>query len=332
MLLAIACVSLTACHQPDAVWHGDLPSYEPGDSTELVQRCPESAVAYLSVYPTAEDLLRDGDDDEASAWLWFHATYPGAHYLSFSEVSAERLSPLHTLFWIRDIETGDVDDVLTMPQVVLDAVPALSEWYRSGGNIVLWGHAVLLAEHLGRLPEGTYSTHDFGCGCGLGGYNADSWMMAVCIDSPVFCEDFSTHPLYEGIATFSRGEFRGINVIGPGWKEDHNCVCFGLPAEITRRSSRQEICYTLLTDYFGIYPLGTWDSAAGEVSQLNIYELRQGQTDYRGRILCIGNGGCEFSMNNPDGTKDVSAFPRNNCYQTTILRLAHNAVQYLRIL
>ena len=32
--------------------------------------------AFLSYYPTPDQLVARGDDDEASAWLWFHETYP----------------------------------------------------------------------------------------------------------------------------------------------------------------------------------------------------------------------------------------------------------------
>ena len=109
-------------------------------------------------------------------------------------------------------------------------------------------------------------------------------------------KDHSTHPLFRDITVFTNNDTRLIAVKGPGWTEDHNCVFYNYPPELTGRDWQQEICYTLLTDYYGIYPLATWDSQIWWVSQLNIYECRKGQTDYEGRVLCIGNGGCEFSM------------------------------------
>ena len=48
-----------------------------------------------------------------------------------------------------------------------------------------------------------------------------------------------------------------------------------------------------------------------------------------GTVLCIGNGGCEFSMKNEDGTPDKSATPKNNSCQSNILKLAKNSVDYL---
>ena len=66
------------------------------------------------------------------------------------------------------------------------------------------------------------------------------------------------------------------------------------------------------------------------ISQLNVWEARQGNTDFKGTVICVGNGGCSFSMKNGDGTKDVSAYPKNNIYQETILGMAKNSLEYLK--
>ena len=47
-------------------------------------------------------------------------------------------------------------------------------------------------------------------------------------------------------------------------------------------------------------------------------------------MLCIGNGGCEFSMKNRDGSPDKSAHPKNNIYQDNVLTLAKNSLEYLK--
>ena len=89
------------------------------------------------------------------------------------------------------------------------------------------------------------------------------------------------------------------------------------------------------TNDYGIYPLGTWDSQVAWVSQLNIWEAKgadlapEGFQKGAGTVLCIGNGGCEFSMKNEDGTPDKSAKPKNNSCQDNILKLAKNSVEYL---
>ena len=302
----------------------------------------ETRVAFLSEYATPEQLIADGDDDEASAWLWFHAAYPDSHYLYFGDIQSGSLDTLAVLFWLRDVESGNVSDVLTMPSVVAEAAPVIADWYRQGGNLILWGHAVPFVETLGRLPEGTILSHSAAIGCGVGSLNLDHWQMSVQLSLEYVNKDHSTHPLFRGLTVYSDAAGRYIRVKGPGWTEDHNCVFFNYPAELTGRDFRKEICYTLLTDYYGIYPLATWDSQASWVSQLNIWEARRGQTAYQGRVLCIGNGGCEFSMKsyhqsgtdasgNPvyETTDDRSAYPVNNIYQDNILRLASNAIAYM---
>ena len=107
-------------------------------------------------------------------------------------------------------------------------------------------------------------------------------------------------------------------------------LSFNLPSAWTGIGNQEEACYTQLTTTYGVYPLGTWDSQIWWVSQFNVFEAQQGNTDFKGTILCVGNGGCEFSMKNADGTPDKSAYPRNNIYQDNVLTLAKNALEYLK--
>ena len=122
---------------------------------------------------------------------------------------------------------------------------------------------------------------------------------------------------------------------GAGWTEDHNCLFFNIPNKLTGLDNNTEECYNSLTNEYGIYPLGTWDSQVSWVSQLNVWEAKgadkapEGFQKGAGTVLCIGNGGCEFSMKNEDGTPDKSANPKNNSCQGNVLKLAKNSVDYL---
>ena len=181
--------------------------------------------AFLSEYATPEELIANGDDDEASAWLWFQTNYPKGEYVYFGTIN--RLS---------------------------------TSLLRGVGNA-------------------------FGCGA--------------------------------------------------GWTEDHNCLFFDIPVKLTDLDNTSEECYNVLTTEYGIHPLGTWDSQVSWVSQLNIWEAKgadkapEGFQKGCGTVLCIGNGGCEFSMKNEDGTPDKSANPKNNSCQGNILKLAKNSIEYL---
>ena len=295
-------------------------------------RIGKTAIGFLSVYATPEELILNGDDDEASAWLWLHEQYPTAQYLYFGDIhSADDVEPFRVLFWLRDLEGVGEDQVWAVPSVVEAATPVIKEWYKQGGSLLLWSHATTYIGHLGRVSLDEMKGNDHAIGTGEGGINNDVWKMAVQLNpGSRFSKDASTHPIFEGLEVESTDRTKLIAFKGPGWTEDHNCLFFNLPSLWTGIGNQEEACYTQVTQTYGVYPLGTWDSQIDWVSQLNVWEAQQGNTEFKGTVLCIGNGGCEFSMKNPDGTPDKSAHPKNNIYQDNVLQLAKNALEYLK--
>lgn len=292
----------------------------------------KTAIGFLSIYATAEELVANGDDDEASAWLWLHEEYPTAQFVSFASVTGpEAVEPFRVLFWMRDLEGVDESAVFAMPEVVENATPYIRQWYADGGSLLLWSHATVYAGVLGRVDMEMLKGNDRAIGAGEGAFNGDTWKMAVSLNpGGKFTKDHSSHPIYRGIEVESNDRCNLIPFKGPGWTEDHNCLFFNIPSVLTGLGDQDEACYNALTSVYGIYPLGTWDSQIDFVSQLNVWEAQQGNTEFQGTLLCIGNGGCEFSMKNEDGTPDVSAHPKNNIYQDNVLRLAKNSLEYLK--
>lgn len=295
-------------------------------------------LAFLSQYDTPEALLKDGDDDEASAWLWFKENYPTGDFMPFSKIaSLEDVKKYQMMFWLRDVETGNVEDVWNVPESAAKAAPVIETYVKQGGNLLLWQHAVTYIGNINRISTDLLKSVDGSINCGKGGMNPDVWKMGVCVntDAPFF-KDFSTHPIYKGLETENLGPGCpvGIAFKGAGWTEDHNCLFFNIPSGLTGKANNTAECYNSLTTEYGIYPLGTWDSQAALISQLNVWEAvaapkAEGGYTTGGSILCIGNGGCEFSMKNPDGTPDVSANPKNNSCQGNVLKLAKNSIVYL---
>lgn len=301
-------------------------------STRSSLRIGKTAIGFLSVYATPEELIQNGDDDEASAWLWLHEEYPTAQFLPFANIkSAADVEPFRVLFWLRDLEGVGEDQVWAVPEVVEQATPIIRQWYADGGSMLLWSHATTYAGHLGRINLDDMKGNDHTIGTGFGGINNDVWKMAVQLNpGSRFSKDHSTHPIYKGLEVESTDRTKLIAFKGPGWTEDHNCLFFNLPSLYTGIGNQEEACYTQITQTYGIYPLGTWDSQIDWVSQMNVWEAQQGNTEFKGTLLCIGNGGCEFSMKNADGTPDKSAHPKNNIYQDNVLRLAKNSLEYLK--
>ena len=292
----------------------------------------KTAIGFLSVYATPEQLVADGDDDEASAWLWLHETYPSAVFVPFSSIkSTADIDPYRVLFWLRDLEGVGEAEVWNMPEVVNQATPIIQAWYKAGGNLLLWSHATVYIGHLGRISLDEMKSNDRNINTGFGGINPDIWPLAVELNPDhKFKKDHSGHPIFKGLEVRTTNDTKLISFKGPGWTEDHNCLFFNLPSLWTGIGNQEEACYTQTTQTFGIYPLGTWDSQIWWVSQLNVWEAQQGNTDFKGTVLCIGNGGCEFSMKNRDGSPDKSAYPKNNIYQDNVLRLATNSLEYLK--
>ncbi|MBP5356280.1 MAG: DUF4960 domain-containing protein [Prevotella sp.] len=301
-------------------------------STKSSLRIGKTAIGFLSIYATPEELVEQGDDDEASAWLWLHETYPTAQFVPFSSItSADAVEPYRVLFWLRDLEDVSESDVWNIPSDVEAATPIIREWYKEGGSLLLWSHATVYAGHLGRINLDDMKGNDHAFGFGRGGINNDVWKMAVELNPDhKFKKDHSSHPIYKGLEVETTPDTKLIAFKGPGWTEDHNCLYFNLPSLWTGIGNTDEACYTQCTQTYGIYPLGTWDSQIWWVSQMNVWEAQQGNTEFKGTLLCIGNGGCEFSMKNADGTPDKSAHPKNNIYQDNVLTLAKNSLEYLK--
>ena len=294
--------------------------------------------AFLSEYATPEELVANGDDDEVSAWLWFEENYPKGEYVYFGNISTvDNIADYRMLFWLRDLETGNVDDIWNFSDIARNAAPCIEQYVKNGGNLLLWSHAVPYIGAINRLPTSLLRGVSNAFGCGVGGMNGDVWKMGVCVNTGSFSKDFSSHPIYAGIPTEKLNDncFAAIAFKGAGWTEDHNCLFFDIPTKLTDLPNDSEECYNVVTKDYGIYPLGTWDSQASWVSQLNVWEAKgaekapEGFQNGSGTVLCIGNGGCEFSMKNEDGTPDKSAHPKNNSCQDNVLKLAKNSIEYL---
>lgn len=310
---------------------------ENGEGTSLPVttslRIGKLAVAYLSMYDTEDELLDNGDDDEAYGWVWFHANYPNGTFLPFSQItSTDVLDPFRVIFFMRDIDNPDISgNAWDYPEVVNAATPIISEWYKNGGSMLLWGHATTYVGHLGRLDLDMMKQNDNAIGY-WGDNNPDTWKMAVQLapGDGRFMKDHSSHPIFRGLDVEPAGNTKLIAVKNGAFTEDHNCLFFNLPSVLTGIGNQEETCYNAVTKSYGLYPLGTWDSQINWVSQLNVWEAQQGNTEFQGTLICVGNGGCNFYLKQADGSFDVRTQPSTNAYQANLETMAKNAIEYLK--
>ena len=167
----------------------------PSSSSLLIGK---TTIGFLSVYPTPEDLIAQGDDDEACAWLWLNSEYPSAQYVYFGDInSSEDLNPYRVLFWLRDLEGVGEDVVFNMPEVVSNATPYIKQWYTNGGNLLLWSHATVYVGAIGRIDMELLKNNDRSIATGFGGWNGDTWAMAVELHpGSRFKKDASSHPIF----------------------------------------------------------------------------------------------------------------------------------------
>lgn len=298
--------------------------------------------AFLSQYATPEACVADGDDDEASAWLWFHENYPDGKFLYFGDIkSANDLSPYRMLFWMFDIETGNEADVwdLKGAETAKAAAPFVKAFVQDGGNLLLWQHAVAYVGYIERLD--LQMMKDAGgdgrsINCGPGGPNPDLWKMGASFKGDEYVVNYTTHPVFKNMNIENNSGQRLVPCKGPGWTEDHNFCLAGIQSKLVgaELDIHTNACYDELTKKHGIYPLGTWDGQWVQLQQLNVWEAKaapKAPNGYTkgGSILCVGNGGFEFSMKNQDGTPDKSAKPKNNSQQDNVLKFAKNSIEYL---
>lgn len=130
--------------------------------------------------------MAEGDDDEACAWLWLHEQYPTAQFIYFGDInSVNDIDRFRVLFWMRDLEDVTEEEVFTMPQVVTDATPVITQWYADGGSLLLWSHATVYVGYLGRLDLDMLRNNDHNIAAGKGSFNPDVWKMGVSLNPVV---------------------------------------------------------------------------------------------------------------------------------------------------
>ncbi len=267
-------------------------------------------VALISQYASVDAIV---DDDEKAAADWFVNTYGGELLPAQSIYTANDLADFDAV-WIMIDRVGLEKGVDKLPAEVTTIIKHVKTYLDNGGNVFLSNHATQYVAELGLLPAeqlpGIF-------GSGEGGEGTDIWTAQPVIgnvEGQIY--DNSTHAIYKDLAyeNYNEWEHKTFALIGPGIREDHNCMwdlnAFGLtPTEtepnIVSVFEKQNNCKVI----------ATWGHVVDYCCAGIIEFPAQGT---RGTVIANGLAAYEWNQNN-----------KVNDYQGNIELLTSNILGYL---
>ncbi len=294
-----------------------------GQSSETTYkdiRVGSTKFAFIGVAPTYEDFKKSADDDELAAGYWlFEKSGLQAEYVSFADIAAgKNLNDFRALWWIYDSDKG-----ADLPAEAKTAavVSAIKSFHTQGGGLLLNTHAVAYLWEIGRLTDVYNKT----VGSAAGFHNNDTWSMNVQIGN----HNESTHPVYAGVElTLNTPTQKLINLLGAGWKEDHNYVQVEVPAYYGLGNADEKAYETFRSK--GIRILSMWSHIQDYYMFAN-FECEP-MNGFQGTAIAIGVGCFEWSQNKPDGSK-VNPYTEGlnmNACQGNIELITKNSLEYLK--
>ena len=247
------------------------------------------------------------DDDEIATAKWFAEAYAeDGEMLTPDKVSV--LDPdKYPVVWINIDREGLQIGWRNLPaEIVSDAtIEALRSYVDAGGNVFLTKHATQLTVPLGFLDE-KFAPGIFASG--PGGEGGDIWSINCNIG---LIYDHNDSELFRGLTTCDVFQYPTFPLIGPGWREDHNCMWdlnayqYTAEGENTVEKFQNENHCTVMA---------TW----GQVVDFAV----GGMLDFEsvnGRGRCVANGLAAYEFYQPGG----------NQYQANVERLSRNCLDYL---
>ncbi len=263
-------------------------------------------IAYVTPYDDPSQM----DDDENASYVWFKREFVNGKVITASELPATDLSEFEVV-WVH-IDRLDMPwGWQNLPSAIISdtALNVLKDYYYAGGSLLLATHATQLIVPLGRSERapGIYSS-------GFGGSGNDSWSLNANIGMEY---DHNSHPIFAGLTTFTEvGGYPTFPLIGPGHREDHNCMwdfnAYGYrelypDAENTVRAFEIENTAVVL---------GAW----GQVTDFACAGLIEFQptAECKGTCLAMGLAAYEWNQNT-----------NANKWHDNIVQITRNMVSYL---
>ena len=148
-------------------------------------------IAFLGTSATLQGI---SNLDEITASSWLFETYPGAKYLSFTDIAnGVSLNDIDVIWW-------HYDSAASLPAIALDAnVKSVLQAYQSnGGNLLLTTFASQYVEALNIVPAGKGPNNVFGDFLPNGFIDGNDWGMSFV--------GHENHPIFLGLETFASGK------------------------------------------------------------------------------------------------------------------------------
>lgn len=265
--------------------------------------------AYLLPCNSVDELQ---DDDEIAAVEWFRSKYPDGVLLTPADLTSVYPDEINEI-WIHVDRVGLNQGYENLPSqlVTAEALEALKNYVKQGGNLLLTKHATQLISAIGRIDD-SFKPGLFGSGDG--GEGTDIWTTNAVIGSgesePY---DHRSHQAFKDLEVSNQYEHESYPLIGPGWREDHNCMwdlnSYGLEPSPNVVAVFESITNSTV--------LATWghvtDYCCGGIIEFNPTD------EYLGRIIAIGLSAYEWNQNSG-----------KNPYQSNIEKLTENCLEYLK--
>ena len=266
----------------------------------------ETRAAYLLAVNSPEEIV---DDDERASYQWFTKTLVNGVVLTPAEALTTDLTQFEVI-WIHVDRLGIERGWKNLPTTLIDEqmLTVLRSYYSEGGNLLLTNHATQLIVPLGRTERAPSIFAS-----GEGGDGGDIWSTNVNIGME---QNHMSHPAFAGLPTCDVFSHPTIPLIGPGRREDHNCMwdlnSYGFPDLYPDASNVVNAFQTENTATV----LATW----GQVTDFccaGMVEFHPTE-EYKGSCIAIGLAAYEWNQNTGA-----------NVYQEVIEKLTSNTLTYL---
>lgn len=269
-------------------------------TVEVVQNDAPSVI-FAGLAATVDQL---GYEERAAA-DWMLANIPGSQYVSFSDINAglADLSECKVVWWHLHID-GGIDTKAKFeaaaPQAV-EAAARMRELLNSGTGFVLTRYATMYAQALDVTLDGNVPNNCWGKNEETGEITGGPWSF--------FIQGSESHPLYEGIGTFTEEGKVGIYTCDAGYR-------------ITNSTAQWHIG----SDWGGYPALADWSTvhggtALGYGGDGAVVAWEYGSDDVRGKVICIGSGCYDWYAYGVDYSADQ--------YHGNVEILTENAINYV---